>query len=120
MRKSILLLASVALALTVGLAIGVAPAAAADVTLPAGHCFFAGGGQITEPAGSTITITFADAEVNLGMLEDFLGAETTALTLNGGAPVDVSALFGPPHGAAERHVAVDLGLPNWDHSCESR
>jgi len=61
-----------------------------------GQGFFAGGGQITKPAGSTIAIRFGDSELNLGMLQDFLQAEATALTLNGGTPIDVSSLFGPP------------------------
>jgi hypothetical protein len=73
------------------LAFGVANVSAADVTLPAGHCFFAGGGQISEPAGSTITVSFADDEVNLGVLQNFLQMQTTTLTINGGTPIDVSS-----------------------------
>jgi hypothetical protein len=80
----------------VALALTAASASAADVTLGAGSCFFAGGGKITEPAGSTITIRFGDSEVNRGMLEDFLHAQSTTLTLNGGSPIDVSSIFGPP------------------------
>jgi hypothetical protein len=66
------------------------------VTLPAGHCFFAGGGQISEPAGSTITVSFADDEVNLGVLQNFLQMQTTTLTINGGTPIDVSSRYGAP------------------------
>jgi hypothetical protein len=94
------------------LVLGAARASAADVTLPAGSCFFAGGGRITEPAGSTIAIRFGDGEVNLGMLQDFLAAQTTTLTLNGGAPIDVSSLYETPSQASNGAWVSRWTYPN--------
>jgi hypothetical protein len=83
--------ATVALA-TAMLMTGVTPASAADVTINAAGC----GGHVTVPAGSTITVRFSDGEVTRGMLTDWLQAQTTTLTVNGGAPIDVSSLYSAP------------------------
>jgi hypothetical protein len=77
------------------LAANVAPASAADVPIGTFGCIF-GSGQRTVPAGSTIVVRFGDAEVNRGALRNFLNDQTTTVALNGGAPVDVSGLYGAP------------------------
>jgi hypothetical protein len=78
------------------LVIGVATAKAGDVVLIPGHCFFAGNGQITEPAGSTIILSWGYNEANYGILHDYLLDQTTTVNVNGGLPVNINSLFSAP------------------------
>ena len=78
------------------LAASATPAGAADTTVSATGCIFASGGQVTRPAGSTIIVRFVNLEANLGILTEWLEAQTTTLALNGSAPIDVSSLYSPP------------------------
>jgi hypothetical protein len=95
--KRPLLTAVATTALAAGLlAVSATPAIAADTTISTGTCVLVSGGQVTVPAGSTIFVRYGDADVSRGMVTDWLQAQTTTLTLNGGVPIDVSGLFGPP------------------------
>jgi hypothetical protein len=71
-------------------------AAAADSLVGTGNCILANGGHVERPAGSTIVVRNGYQTKNYGLLGVFLAAQTTTLPVNGGAPVDVSNLYGAP------------------------
>jgi len=71
-------------------------ALAADVFVGAGGCILANGGHVTRPAGSTIVIRHGDLEVNRGVLTNFLRAQSTSVTVNGGNAIDLSNSWGEP------------------------
>jgi hypothetical protein len=48
------------------------------------------GGERTVPAGSRIVLRFGWAAKNKGLVQAFLNAQTTTISLNGAAPIDVS------------------------------
>ena len=48
------------------------------------------GGETTVPAGSRIVLLFGWGAKNKGLVQDFLNAQTTTISLNGAAPIDVS------------------------------
>jgi hypothetical protein len=83
-------------ALLAALAVGVLSAQAADVTVGLGACFFQQGGQTTVPAGSTITLRLRNFEANRGMVRDYVQAQQTTFSLNGGAPIDLSGDYSAP------------------------
>jgi hypothetical protein len=93
--KGFKLSAVAALALIAALALGTSTAQAADVTIGTGNCANAGG-QVTVPAGSSIIIRYRDFENNRGMLEDYLQAQQTMLSLNGGPVIDLSDSYAAP------------------------
>src|SRR6266516_4538273 len=78
------------------LAFSPALASAADSVVGTGGCVLVNGGQVTRPAGSTIIVRYGWGDVIRGNLVDFLHAQTTTLSINGGAPIDVSGLYPPP------------------------
>ncbi len=79
-----------------GVAYSASVASAADVTVGAGGCILANGGQATRPAGSTITIRWGVSEKNKGISVNYLHAQSTSIVVNGGQPVDVSDSYGVP------------------------
>jgi hypothetical protein len=83
-----------ALSVVVALAVGASAAQAADVTVGVGACAEAGG--VTVPAGSTIIARFRDFEVNRGVATDYLEAQQTLLSVNGGPAIDISDSYGGP------------------------
>jgi hypothetical protein len=89
-----------AIALTV-MAMGVAAVlasstAAADSVVGATNCLLVNGGQVTRPAGSTIVVRNGFATKNYGIDVNFLNAQTTTLSVNGGPAVDISGSYGAP------------------------
>jgi hypothetical protein len=54
-----------------------------------------GGGEATVPAGSRVVLTLGWGAKNRGLMKDFLQAQTTTISINGGAPVDISDSYGP-------------------------
>lgn len=48
------------------------------------------GGETTVPAGSTIVLLFGWVAKNRGLVQSFVNAQTTTISLNGAAPIDVS------------------------------
>jgi hypothetical protein len=71
-------------------------AKAADSVVGTGNCILANGGHVTRPAGSTIVIRNGYQTQNYGLLNVWLGAQTTTLSVNGGPAVDVSDLYAAP------------------------
>src|SRR5262249_59666905 len=76
-------------------------AAGADTTgtpseVSAFGCIGNHGGHVTRPAGSTIIIRQGIGEQTLGILHNFLQAETTIASVNDAQMVDVSDRWGAP------------------------
>jgi hypothetical protein len=59
-------------------------------------CAVIRGGQVTRPAGSAISITLAWETKNRGLLVNYLQAQTTTISINGGPPVDASQAYSSP------------------------
>lgn len=72
---------------------GGAATAASDSVVGASNCLLVNGGQVTRPAGSTIVVRNAFAWKNYGLAVDFLTAQTTTLSIDGGPAVDISGLY---------------------------
>jgi hypothetical protein len=53
------------------------------------------GGKSTVPAGSRIVLLFGWSAKNRGLVQAFLNAQTTTISLNGAAPIDISDSYGP-------------------------
>jgi hypothetical protein len=53
------------------------------------------GGKNTVPAGSRIVLLFGWSAKNRGLVQAFLTAQTTTISLNGAAPIDISDSYGP-------------------------
>ena len=53
------------------------------------------GGESTVPAGSRIVLLFGWLAKNRGLVQAFLNAQTTTISLNGAAPIDISDSYGP-------------------------
>jgi hypothetical protein len=65
-------------------------------TVSAFGCIVTNGGHVTRPAGSTIIIRQGIAEQAQGILVDFLGGQTTLLSVNDAQMVDVSDQWSGP------------------------
>jgi hypothetical protein len=75
--------------------IAASAAQAADVNVNPFICNDFQGGNLTVPAGSTITIREGVSEQTRGTLTDYLNAQTTTISVNG-TTVDVSAAWPAP------------------------
>ncbi len=77
-------------------------------------CTFGQGGQCTVPAGSRVVLTIGWAAKNRGLVQDFLNAQTTTISINGAAPIDISDSYGPiepfPDGAFATRLRHDTGV----------
>jgi hypothetical protein len=86
----------------------------AEVIVRAFPCTFEGGGETTVPAGSRIVLLFGWAVKNKGLVQAFLQAQTTTISLNGAAPIDVSDSYGAivehPDGGFVSRVRYDTGV----------
>ena len=67
----------------------------AEVIVRVTVCTLEDGGPPTVPAGSRIVLRFGWAQKNKGLVQNFLKAQTSTVSLNGGAPIDVSDSYGP-------------------------
>ena len=88
-----------ALAVICAVAAGIAASAAnaADVNVNPFSCQTFHGGSVTVPAGSSITIRQGVSEQTLGILMDYLNAQTTTISVDG-TSVDVSDAWSDPVG----------------------
>jgi hypothetical protein len=59
-------------------------------------CAVIRGGQVNRPAGALIQIVQAWQTKNKGLLVDFLQAQTTTVSVNGGALIDLSDAYSAP------------------------
>ena len=91
MRRVTLVLAVAAIMAVV--APGIAHADTAIV--PAFVCAEISGGNATVPAGSQVVVAQRWEAKNRGLVQTFLNAQTTTISVNGGEPVDVSTDYDP-------------------------
>jgi hypothetical protein len=92
------------LAALTALLVSAVPLASADgvVEVGLGACVFGHGGNASVPAGSTVAFRVGYFEYARGGLQDFLNAQTTTLTIDDGAPVDLTHAWpSPSPGTAE-------------------
>ena len=77
------------------------------------------GGKTTVPAGSRIVLLFGWKAKNEGLVQSFLNAQTTTISLNGAAPIDVSDSYSAiekipageiPEGGSVSRVRYDTGV----------
>src|SRR5215204_896419 len=77
------------------------------------------GGERTVPAGSRIVLRFGWAAKNKGLVQAFLNAQTSTISLNGAAPIDVSDSYSAieklpagviPEGGSVSRVRHDTGV----------
>jgi hypothetical protein len=77
------------------------------------------GGKTTVPAGSRIVLLFGWKAKNEGLVQSFLNAQTTTISPNGAAPIDVSDSYsaiekipagGIPEGGSVSRVRYDTGV----------
>lgn len=76
-------------------------------------CAVIRGGQVTRAAGAEIRIVQSWETKNIGLLIDFLTAQTTSLSVNGGDAFDLSAAYSPPTLSADVYAAAatyDTGI----------
>lgn len=73
-----------------------ADTAGASTFVGAYGCIVNDGGHVTRPAGSTIIIRQGIGEQTLGILNNFLQAQTTIVSVNDAQMVDVSNQWGAP------------------------
>ena len=88
MRKLALLLAVAALA-------GPTTAAADSTSIVHMYGCVVAGGHVTAPAGTELVVRQGWGAKNVGLVHDFLNAQTSTLSINGAAPIDVSDAYGP-------------------------
>ena len=89
-------------------------ARAQTAVVPAFPCAVIFGGQWTVPAGSDVVVAQRWEAKNTGLVQAFLNAQTTTLTVDGGAPLDISGEYVPisaaPGGGYFTRVAHDTGI----------
>jgi hypothetical protein len=107
MRRAMFVMAVAALAA----AIGAGPASAANVQVSLASCYFSHGGQVTVPAGSTVTFFLGFVTVSKGAAKSFENAQTTTATLNGSAVPNASSLFAEPVMFAQQDWVAPLFIP---------
>jgi hypothetical protein len=77
-------------------------------------CTFAEGGECTVPAGSRVVLALGWASKNRGLVQNFLQAQTTTISIDGAAPVDISdsySAIGPfPDGGFATRIRHDTGV----------
>src|ERR1043166_10026698 len=85
---------------------GVARADTATPTnVSAYSCIVDHSGHVTRPAGSTIVIRQGIAEQTLGILNNFLGAQTTLVSVDDGLMTDVSNQWSAPDSSGQFPVS---------------
>ena len=91
-----------------------AAARAQTAVVPAFPCAVIFGGQWTVPAGHDVVVAQRWEAKNRGLVQTFLNARTTTLSINGGAALDISGEYVPisaaPGGTYFTRVAHDSDL----------
>ena len=77
-------------------------------------CTFGEGGESTVPAGSRVVLALGWAAKNRGLVQNFLQAQTTTISIDGGAPVDLSDAYSAieplPDGGFATRIRHDTGV----------
>jgi hypothetical protein len=71
-------------------------ASATDTSIVGPGCILANGGHVTRPAGTDIVVRVGWVAKTPGLVQDFLGAQTTTVAVNDGPAVDLSGGYGAP------------------------
>jgi hypothetical protein len=105
----------VAIGVAVAALVASSAASAADQSVASAYGCFLQGGHVYTPAGTEIVVRFGWAAKNRGLVEDFLKDQTTTISVNDGAPADVSDLYGdvivhPVGAAAFLHYGTGISL----------
>jgi hypothetical protein len=86
----------------------------AEVIVPVFPCTDDSGGETTVPAGSRIVLRFGWVVKTKGLVQAYLQAQTTTISINGAAPIDVSDSYSPieehPDGGFVSRVRYDTGV----------
>jgi hypothetical protein len=76
-------------------------------------CTFAEGGECTVPAGSRVVLALGWVATNRGLVQNFLQAQTTTISIDGAAPVDISDSYSAiepfPDGGFASRIRHDTG-----------
>ena len=87
---------------------------AQTAVVPAFPCAVIFGGQWTVPAGSDVVVAQRWEAKNTGLVQAFLNGQTTTLTVDDGAPLDISGgyvlISAAPGGGYFTRVAHDTGV----------
>jgi hypothetical protein len=107
-------LSTVALASVLGTTERTARADTTGTPTPVGAygCIVNHGGQVTRPAGSTIVIRQAIAEQTLGILNNFLQAQTTIVSVNDKQMFDASKQWGTPFLSSDGFWFAVIDVPS--------
>jgi hypothetical protein len=77
-------------------------------------CTFAEGGECTVPAGSRVVLALGWVATNRGLVQNFLQAQTTTISIDGAAPVDISDSYSAiepfPDGGFASRIRHDTGV----------
>ena len=76
-------------------------------------CTYLEGGECTVPAGSRVVLRFGWVAKNQGLIKNFLQGQTTTISLNGAAPIDISDSYGPIEPVTDgfvTRVSYDTGV----------
>ena len=77
-------------------------------------CTFGDGGERKVPAGSRVVLVLGWAAKNRGLVQNFLQAQTTTISIDGGAAVDLSDSYGAieplPDGGFATRIRYDIGV----------
>ena len=87
---------------------------AEEVVVALFPCTYEEGGECTVPAGSRVVLIVGWAAKNRGLVQNFLQAQTTTITIDGAAPVDLSDSYGAiearPDGDFVSRIRHDTGV----------
>jgi hypothetical protein len=103
--------ATAAAVAAVGLAVGLPAAGATGTSVVSAIGCSLAGGQVSRPAGTEIVVRQGWAASTRGLVVDFLHAQTSSVSVNGGAPVDVSDEYTEPNGSNAEGWRSDVFYP---------
>jgi hypothetical protein len=87
---------------------------AEEVIVEVFPCTFGDGGESTVPAGSRVVLALGWASKNRGLVQNFLQAQTTTISIDGGAVIDLSdsyrAIETFPDGGFGTRIRHDTGV----------
>ena len=106
--------AAAVLLVSVAACISASTASAGTASVNPYVCAVLNGGQATVPAGSAVRIRQGFAETRCGILQDWLNAQATTLSVNGGPALDLSGDWTAPATASDgswiAFVSDDTGV----------
>src|SRR5215211_8879932 len=88
---------------------------AEDIIVELCPCTFAEGGERTVPAGSRVVLMLGWGAMTRGLMKNFLQGQTTTISIDGAAPVDLSDSYSaieprPDEGDFVSRIHYDTGV----------